>query len=279
MNYLLRNITRIFPILFLITFADTYSQKKIDEIIVDTIIINKTKTIKIAKTWTPPRFIFQINGSYNSGALELTGHNGGFSRSDFITGKNFGARNGYGVNLIGKIALHKKANFWLDVVTGFIRFQSDLITKNEEEGKVSYNIFSGGIGAEYNFTPAHKVKYFLGFNPLVSFIMGKATLNNPDTTTTDLTINLAVRLGYSVFMGLDYAASDDVGLHFGLKFTHANLFLKKSTTSSDSTKTDLNDQSVGGNYLYSGWKQFAYATIYGGISFYIGIKERKYKLP
>lgn len=94
--------------------------------------------------------------------MELSEHNGGFSRTDFQLGKSFGARNGYGISLIGKIPLHKKGHFWLDIISSFNRFQSDLISKNNDQGKVAYNVFSGGVGIDYNFTPTHRVKYFLG---------------------------------------------------------------------------------------------------------------------
>src|SRR5438552_3232866 len=108
---------------FLLLANITFAQ----EIRVDTIKVNKTRIIRIVRLWTVPKFILQLSGNYNSGALELSEHNGGFSRSDFQLGKSYCARNGYGISLIGKIPLHKKGRFWLDVISSFNRFQSNLI--------------------------------------------------------------------------------------------------------------------------------------------------------
>src|SRR4030095_4471611 len=129
-----------------------WSQDTSISIRADTIKTPRTRTIQIVTIRTVPKFIISISGGYNAGAMELTSHNGGFSREDLNTGKNYGARNGYGFNIIGKMPLGKKGNFWLDFVTGFDRFQSDLFAKNTEEGKVYYNSFNGGVGGEYNFT-------------------------------------------------------------------------------------------------------------------------------
>lgn len=153
----------LIALLLLLSSETLFSQ----EIHVDTIKVNKSRTIRIVTVMTVPKLILQLSASYNSGALELTSHNGGFSRQDLLDGKNFGARNGFGVNLTGKIPLNKKGQFWIDVIAGFARFQSDLFAKNNDEGSVSYNSFNGGAGIEYNFTPYHKVKYYFGANPLI----------------------------------------------------------------------------------------------------------------
>jgi opacity protein-like surface antigen len=267
----------IFLFIILLTSGILNSQ----EIRVDTIKITKTRTIKIVTVRTAPKFILQLNGSFHFGALELSAHNGGFSSLDFTEGKSFCARNGYGVNLTGKIPVGKKANFWIDALAGYNRFQSNLWAKNEGEGNVSYNVISGGLGAEYNFTSTHKVKYFIGANFQVSMISGKVSLISLDTlkTKSDYTIKQAVRLGYSVFTGLEYAFDKNFGINFGFRFTHANLLLKESKESSTVAEINFNDNSVSTPQLYSGWKQFAYISAFAGFSVYFGVKERRYKIP
>jgi opacity protein-like surface antigen len=137
---------------------------------------------------------------------------------------------------------------------------------------------------DYNFTPAYKVKYFLGANVLASVITGNASLPY-DITVHDpirfqeIKISSAFRLGYSVFAGLEYAFEKNVGLNAGFKFTHANLLLKKTTVPSSDFETELNDNSTDPPILYGGWKQFAYSSIFAGVSFYFGVKEKRYKLP
>lgn len=268
----------------LVLSQNIYSQVIRIDIIYDTASILKTRTIRIAKVMTVPKFLLQVSGSYNSGAMELTGHNGGFTKNDYVNGRNFGARNGYGVNVLGKLPLDKKGHFWLDFVTGFTRFQSNLFASNTEEGRVSYNVFSGGFGADYAFTATHRVKYFVGLNALASIISGNASIPY-DITLYDpirfqeVKINPAFRLGYSVFAGLEYAFEKNVGLNLGFKFTHANLLLKKSVEPTTDFEQELNDNSTDPPVLYAGWKQFTYASVFAGVSFYFGVKERRYKLP
>ncbi len=271
---------------FLIAFIFLFSARMIlaqDEIHVDTIIVHKTKTIRVVSVMTVPKFILQLSASYNSGALELTSHNGGFNPTDLTDGKNYGARNGFGANLTGKIPLNKKGHLWLDVVGGFARFQSDLFAQNSQQGKVYYNSFSGGAGIEYNFTSYHRVKYYFGANPLVSVISGKITLIDPASNIqTNITVKSSVRVGYSVFMGLEYAFEKNIGMNAGLRFTHANLLLKKTEFSgSNPTEIGLNDNavSVDSNRQFGGWRQFAYISAYAGISYFFGVKVNRYKLP
>lgn len=272
-------------ILFAVSFTraqDTTLTYKID-----TVYTTKTKTITIITTRTVPRFILHFNGGYNTGAMDLTSHNGGFNRINLVNGRNYGVRHGYGFNLIGKIPVTKAGKVWIDVITGFDRFQSDIFASNNEEGSVSYNSINGGVGVEYNFTPAHKVKYFIGANTLLSAISGKSTLiNTQDNNVIDVTFKSSIRLGYSMFIGFEYAFSKDVGVNMGLKFTHANLLLKKTEEGQQSAdglifETNINDEPVPeGNdpILFAGWKQFAYFSGTVGISYFFGVKEKRYKI-
>lgn len=264
-------------VILLTSASAVYSQ----EIRVDTIKVNKSRTLNIVTVMTVPKFILQLSGSFNSGAMELTAHNGGFSREDYLNGRNFGARLGFGVGLTGKIPLNKKGQLWIDIIGSYNRFISDLIAKNTEEGNVAYNVFSGGVGLEYNFTPYHHVKYYFGANPLISAISGKTTLINPDNDRVEFKIKSGLRIGYSIFTGLEYAFNKNFGINTGLKFTHANLLLKKTEDFGDTpTEIGLNDNSYSGDPIqFGGWKQFAYISAYAGISYFFGVKEQRFKIP
>jgi len=275
--------TKILTVLLVLT-GISFSQKEEITIKYDTIIVPKTRILRIVKLRTLPRFILHLSGSYNSGAMELTGHNGGFNKDDFFSGKSFGARHGYGINLTGKLPLEKKGIYWLDFIAGFDHFQSDLIADNTEEGRVYYNSVNFGVGAEYNFTPAHKVKYFLGAVPLFSIISGEASsLPNQENNRVDVNIRSSVRLGYSVFIGLEYAFAPRFGFNMGLKFTHANLLLKNSEEPEQETEATssmtLNDDSPDTEIQFAAWKQFAYFSANAGFSYFFGVKERRYKRP
>src|SRR5690242_1036625 len=77
------------------------------------------------KRGTAPRVTLQLNFNYNIGLMDLASNdNTRFSKDDFINGRDFGTRYGYGVTLTGKIALHKEGNVRLNVTGGFNRFQS-----------------------------------------------------------------------------------------------------------------------------------------------------------
>lgn len=270
----------------LISSAYIQAQDTSITIKVDTVKLQKTKIITIIKAKTVPKFILHFNAGLNTGAMELTSQNGGFIKDNFVLGRSFGARNGFGFSLIGKLPLNKKGNLWLDIVSGFDRFQSDIFAKNTEEGKVSYNSINGGVGLEYNITPAHNVKYYFGANPLISFISGKAEITNPDNNRVDITIKSSMRIGYQAFFGLEYAISKNFGLNLGIKFTHANLLLKKSETPEQDETSDpptsivgLNDDASPEPIEFAGWKQFAYFNFNAGFSYFFGVKEMKYKVP
>lgn len=268
----------IYPSILLILSLVFSGLSSAQEIRVDTVKITTSRTISIVTVRTVPRFILQFSGSYNAGALELSGHNGGFSRDDFNLGKSYCARNGFGFSVTGKLPLSKKGDFWLDASSHYVRFQSNLITDNTKDGKVGYNVFGEGIGAEYNFTPSHRFKYFIGATALLSIINGKASVLDFDSAMYDVKINTAVRLGYNLFIGVEYAFDKSIGFNFGFKWTHANLLLKSTTEPTDKTVRDLNDLNVKPWVLYAGWKQFAYVTAFAGVSIYFKVKEVRYKL-
>jgi opacity protein-like surface antigen len=281
MNFMNGNLKSILIVALLVLAAGAHEVSS-QVIKVDTITVNKTRTIRLVSVYSVPKFILQFSASYNSGALELSGHNGGFSRADFDGGRTFGARNGFGFALTGKLPLNKKGQFWVDAMGSFNRFQSNLIAKNTEEGKVYYNVFSGGLGAEYNFTPYHKVKYFVGLSTLFSVVQGKANLVDKtptDTTNFDVKIKPSFRIGYTAFIGLEFEFQKNFGVNAGLRFTHVNLLLKKSTEPAVKTERELNDESLKPAVLYSGWKQFAYSSVFAGFSYYFGLKKTRYKLP
>jgi hypothetical protein len=58
----------------------SYAQDTSFTIKYDTVKIQKTKKITIVTVRTLPKFILHFNGGLNTGAMELTTHNGGFSK-------------------------------------------------------------------------------------------------------------------------------------------------------------------------------------------------------
>lgn len=239
--------------------------------------IATTKILNMLKPGKAPKVTLQLSFNYNIGHLDLAANeNTTFHKEDFIGGSNFGTRYGYGASLTGKIALHKEGNIRLNVTAGYNRFLSNFVISESPEGKVSYNVFSGGIGIENSFTPAKKFKPYIGFEIVASMIGGKAFLTT-DTTDFDLKIKNSLRFGLTFNMGFEYAFNNKVGVNLGYKITHANIVGKESKISTVLNETYLNDNKVttGESIPYAGWKQFMYSSFYAGINFYFGMKNKK----
>ena len=89
-------------------------------------------------------------------------------------------------------------------------------------------------------------------------------------------IKPAFRLGISVFSGLEYLLNDRIGMNFGFRFNHANLWLKDTKVSDNPNELYLNDKRVIPRIPYSGWRQFAWGSFYGGVNIYFGIRQKSY---
>ena len=222
-----------------------------------------------------PVFTLQLSWLYDIGLTDLASNdNASFQKTDFINGRDYGTRYGWGIILKGKISLHKEGNVRLLVSSAFNKFQSYFIVGDSPDGRVSYNVFSWGLGIENNFTPDRKFKYYVGFEIVPSLINGTAELNT-DTAVFNLKIKNAFRLGLSANFGFEYAFSNYVGMNLGMKFTHVNVLLKESRASNNPNETYLNDDKTNLNIPYAGWKQFFYTSFYTGLNFYFGARNKR----
>jgi hypothetical protein len=261
-------------------FNSIFSQNELNNVTSkDTsyISIANSRILNLVKKGKPAIFTLQVSFNYNIGHMDLAGNeNTVFSKNDFVLGKNFGTRYGYGSSLIGKISLHKQGNLRLNISAGFNRFQSNFVISESPEGKAAYNVFSGGLGLENNFTPAKKFKPFISFEITANLINGNAELKT-DSSNFSLKIKNAFRVGAAFTFGFEYAFNNNFGINFGYKITHSNLIGKESKESSVLTETYLNDNKVTGNISipYAGWKQFLYSTFYTGINIYFGLRNKK----
>jgi len=223
-----------------------------------------------------PVATIQLSFNYNTGLLDLAADdNTSFRKQDFIDGRNFGTRYGYGFALTGKFALHQEGNIRLNITAAYNKFQSNFIVSSSPEGYVSYNVISGALGIEDCFTADRKFKPYAGLDIITSFISGNAVLKS-DSSDFNLSIKSSMRIGLGINMGFEYAFSNNVGMNLGMKLTHANLINRESKSSSNANETTLNDAKVTGTPIpYAGWKQFVYTTFYTGINFYFGMKAKK----
>jgi outer membrane protein W len=240
--------------------------------------IANQRVINMVKPGKPPKVTLQLSFNYNIGHFDLAANeNTYFRKSDFVNGSNFGTRYGYGASLTGKFALHKAGNVRLNVTAAYNRFQSNFVISESPEGKVSYNVLSGALGIENNFSPDKKIKPYVGLDIITSLISGDATLAT-DSIDFSLKIKNSVRFGVSFNLGFEYAFNNNVGFNIGYKITHANIIGKQSKASTNPAETYLNDEKLPSGsepITYAGWKQFVYSSFYLGVNIYFKMKNKK----
>ncbi len=226
-----------------------------------------------------PALTVQFTVDYDYGVFELSANdNGDLNADQFITGKNFGVRHGFGANFSAKYPLHKSGNLRLYSTLMYNRFTSKfnkVLVEIKEQDFVKYDVYSLAIGIEDNFNPGLKIRAFTGLGIVSSVISGNARISSNESVS-EFNINPALRPGLNIYSGFEYLLSKNLGLSFGLKFTHANLWLKQSKASDNPGEINLNDQKVYNDQLYSGYRQFAWGSFEVGFNYYLGVKEKEY---
>ncbi len=226
-----------------------------------------------------PVLTVQFAVDYDYGVFELSANdNGDLNQDQFISGKNFGVRHGFGANITAKYPLHKAGNLRLTSALMYNRFTSKfnkMFADQKEQDYVKYDVYSLGFGIEDNFNPGLKLRAYAGIGLLASIISGNTRITDTGGSH-DFSINPAFRIGVNVYSGFEYLLSKSVGLSFGLKFTHANLWLKESKLPDNSLELNLNDQKVSNGQLYSGYRQFAWGSFQVGVNYYLGVNEKEY---
>lgn len=226
-----------------------------------------------------PRLTLEFNVFYDYGIYELSGnYNGDFNAQEFIDGKNFGVRHGIGGMLTAKLPLHKKGNLRANVSLSYNLFSSKFnksLSSGTEPDYMKYSVFSGIVGVENNFTPNFKIKTFAGIGLIASIISGDGRISS-EGTSASISVLPAFRLGLCVNSGMEYMITNTLGVNCGIRFTHANLWLKDSRVSDNPNEIYLNDSRTGSGQQYSGFKQFAWGSFFAGLNYYLGIKEKTY---
>jgi hypothetical protein len=236
--------------------------------------------IDMIKPGKPPNVTFQLSFNYNIGHLGLADNeNAFFRKDDFIGGKSFGTRYGYGIAFTGKFILHDEGNIRANVTAGYNKFLSNFVIEESPEGKVLYNVYSVSAGIENNFSPTKRLKPFFGVDVVFNSISGSAVLAT-DTGNFDLNIRGSIRYGIALNFGFEYAFNDKVGFNFGYKITHANLVGRQVKNPPGRNETYINDETAvpdenGDVFPFTGSKKFVYSTFYTGFNFYLGMRNKK----
>lgn len=278
-------INTILLIAMLLQASYIYSQVETEEEEIDMKENVQTDLVKYMVIRSAPTFTLQISGNFNQSILDLSGtYNDDFHSDDFLNGTDLGADKGYGVSILSKISISPRSHWRANISLNYNKVKSFTLDtdKKSEKGHSSFNIFSTGLGLEYNFTPSHKFKIYMAGEMLISMINGKVSVDTvPSDNTlllTNFTIKNSFRIGAGFYGGSEYMLSNDIGLNLGFKLSFANLLLRNATGSNSDTEFQLRD-AADPNLKFSGDKSFSFYTLFGGINFYWGITEKRYKYP
>jgi hypothetical protein len=271
-------LIKILVIVLTFSFTFIYSQ---DSNINTTSAGSKVSKIKKVRMTirNAAKFTLEFNAMYDYGVYELSGnHNGDFDSDQFYHGSSFGVRHGVGGVLTAKIPMHKKGSLRANISAAYNDFSSRYnksLTGVSEYDYMKYKVFSGIIGIENNFTPEYKIKTYIGIGLIGSYIMGNGRISH-EGVTNEIRVIPAYRLGVSLNSGLEYMVTTKFGFNCGIRFTHANLWLKQSKVSDNPNEIYLNDKRPDSKIPYAGFKQFAWGSFFAGFNYYIGINEKEY---
>lgn len=235
-----------------------------------------------------PKYTLNFNIDYNQSVLELSGaYNDDYQSVNVYDGETFGADKGYGASVLSKITLNERGSIRFTQSLTYNRILSYTFgdkTTVADNGKANYNCFTGGLGLEYNFTPAHKFKIFMGAELNASMINGDISvwfenrgIGTPYTESYKITNSF--RMGYGLQIGSEYLVNENFGLNIGVRLINANALLKEAKGTNTDTEFKLRDD-IDPTLKFAGnnKKSFSFYSIMAGVNFYFGITEKKYKL-
>jgi len=250
------------------------------------IFAQKTEIKRYMIVRNTPSYTLQFNIDYNQSVLELSGaYNDDYQSETVYEGESFGADKGYGLSAISKIILTERGHLRFIQSLTYNRLLSYTFgdkTTIADNGKANYNCFTGGLGMEYNFTPAHRFKIYMGGELNASMINGDIKIwfnNNGLPFSEEYKVTNSFRMGYSLVLGSEYLINDNFGLNLAARLINANAFLKKAKGTNADSDFELRD-GIDPDLKFAGnnKKSFAFYSIMAGVNFYFGVTEKKYKL-
>lgn len=234
-----------------------------------------------------PKYTLNFNIDYNQSVLELSGaYNDDYQSVNVYDGETFGADKGYGASVLSKITLNERGSIRFTQSLTYNRILSYTFGDKKtvaDDGKANYNCFTGGLGLEYNFTPAHRFKIFMGAEMNASMINGDINVwfyvPGGSNYNESYKVTNSFRIGYGLQIGSEYLVNENFGLNLGVRLINANAFLKEAKGTNADTEFKLRDD-IDPNLKFAGnnKKSFSFYSIMAGINFYFGITEKKYKL-
>lgn len=231
-----------------------------------------------AQTFAVPKFSFHVNGGYTLCLPDLKGD----YPADINSGKNptpYFVKNGFNFGADGKYFVDKKSTFGIMLSLNYSMLSSgDIGISDSTFGtgtwKTKMNIFTIGVGAEYDFAPKRPANPFVNVQFTTNIIGGSTSFSQSGGSIPSSSANMtsAVRFGAMFGAGVDVKLSKRIGVIIGGRYAFANLF-GKDTTANTSTTYGLNDKET--STMKS--RKMAYLQFFAGMSFYFGQKTSPVK--
>jgi hypothetical protein len=254
--------------------------KKISTLVAILVIIFAVNALK-AQTYPVHKFSFHFHGGYTMSLPDLKGE----FPADLTNGKNptpYFVNNGFNFGVDGKYFVDKKKTLGIILTLTYTMLSSgdkgitDLDTNSifgigTGTWRANMNIFTIGVGAEYDFAPKRPANPFVNAQFTTNIIGGNVKFDQSGGNVPSYSADMesAVRFGAMFGAGVDVKLSRSIGVVIGGRYHFANLFGKDSTTST-STTYGLNDKET--TTMKS--RKMAYLQFFAGMSFYFGMKPK-----
>lgn len=230
------------------------------------------------QTYPVPKISVHVHGGYT---LTLPDLKGDFP-ADLKSGKNptpFFVKNGFNFGVDGKYFVDKKSTFGIILSGTYTMLSSgDIGISDSTYGtgtfRTDLNLFSIGLGVEYDFAPKRPANPFVNVQFTTNIIGGKTKFEQSGGTIASYSSDMssAVRFGALFAAGVDVKLSKQFGIIIGGRYHFANLFGKDSTGGT-STTYGLNDKET----TTQKSRKMAYLQFFAGASFYFGHPKKTVK--
>jgi hypothetical protein len=237
-----------------------------------------------AQTFAVPKWNIHFHGGYTMTLPDLKGT----FPTDLESGKNptpYFVNNGFNAGADIKYYIDKKSTFGLILSLTYTGLSSgDIGVSNLDSNSIlgigsgtwrsNMNIFTIGVGAEYDFAPKRPANPFVNAQFTTNIIGGntKFDKNGGFVESYSRDMSSAVRFGAMFAAGVDVKLSQNVGVVIGGRYAFANLFGKDSTADTQ-TSYGLNDKET--TTMKS--RKMAYLQFFAGVSLYFGMPKRPLK--
>lgn len=248
--------------------------KKLSALIVILAVLFAVNSLR-AQTYPVPKMALHIYGGYTLPLPDLKGT----YPDDITSGKNptpYFMKSGFNFGADGKYYVDKKSTFGIMLSFNYTMLSSGDIGVTSSDTligtgtwKSKINVFSIGVGAEYDFAPKRPANPFVNVNFTTNIFSGTTTFAPSGAGTSySADMSSAVRFGARFGAGVDVKLSKTIGIIIGGRYHFLNLF-GKDTTAATSTTYGLNDKET----TTMKAKKIDYLQFYAGMSFYFSLRK------